>query len=312
MIRHLPSVEELTYLYVLDSVKGFGPKKFKQCFEAKVSAKDIVEDPEKLPIRGKLGEPLRKQLKEEAGKRTDECKARAEKQLKVAESTQAWILTYASPQYPRSVYESNNAVPILYCRGNIEILSSAKTVACVGSRNIRDPYAKLQAAFAHEAAAATFTVVSGFALGADTIAHQAAFEANGSTVCVMPSGLDRPFPPENKGLWQRFLTSPHAVFVSEFAFGSGANSLNLKKRNKLIVAFAKGVVIAQSAADGGAMNAYRFAIEQKKPVATFRSDNTKETSGNDAIAGANDYRAQVFGDVAQPVEYQKWLRTLSS
>ena len=53
------------------------------------------------------------------------------------------------------------------------------------------------------------------------------------------------------------------ALVSEFPFGTAASSLTLRKRNKLIVAFAQGVLIGQSSAKGGAMNAYRFALEQR-------------------------------------------------
>ena len=100
----------------------------------------------------------------------------------------------------------------------------------------------------------------------------------------MPCGLDRPFPPENKGFFQELLGYHRAVAVSEFPFGTAANSLNLRKRNKLIVAFALAVMLSQTSASGGAMNAYRFALEQKKPVATFATDGTKRTSGNEQIA----------------------------
>jgi predicted Rossmann fold nucleotide-binding protein DprA/Smf involved in DNA uptake len=78
----------------------------------------------------------------------------------------------------------------------------------------------------------------------------------------MPGGLDRPFPPENRSLWEDFLSYPGAAFVSEFPFGTRASSLTLRKRNKLIVAFARAVLVSQSSADGGAMNAYRFAAER--------------------------------------------------
>ena len=74
-----------------------------------------------------------------------------------------------------------------------------------------------------------------------------------------------------------------AVFVSEFGFGQRASSLMLRKRNKLIVAFAQGVLVAQSATDGGAMIAYRFGRDQKKPVATFRADGSTYTTGNAVI-----------------------------
>ena len=83
-------------------------------------------------------------------------------------------------------------------------------------------------------------IVSGFALGADTIGHEEAWKAGGKTICVMPGGLDRPFPPENRRLWDEFLRYPGAAFVSELGFGVRASALTLRKRNKLIVSFARG------------------------------------------------------------------------
>ena len=155
-------------------------------------------------------------------------------------------------------------------------------------------------------------VVSGFALGADSIGHTASLEAGGATVCVMPCGLDNVFPPESRELWEQLLHHPKAVFVSEFGFGQRASSLLLRKRNKLIVAFVQGVLVAQSAVDGGAMNAYRFGREQRKPVATFRNDGSKETTGNATIE--NDARTGRFGlEVrCRELEYEAWLQTLSS
>jgi DNA processing protein len=162
-----------------------------------------------------------------------------------------------------------------------------------------------------------FTVVSGFALGADTIGHKAALEAKGTTIAVMPCGLDLSFPPENRSLWNELLAYDRAVFVSEFPFGRRAASLTLRKRNRLIVAFARGVLVSQSARDGGAMNAYRFALEQKKPVATFVSDEQSDTTGNALIGRADSARPLFMRDVVfpltpEPSAYERWLRTLSS
>jgi len=309
----LPSAAELANLYVLDSMKGFGPQKFKVLYQAHIPAADVIRNPNLLPVPGKLGDPIRSQLKKVSSKLIDECAKRAEKQLKVAETTKSQILTFSHPLYPPNVFNSNNPIGILYVRGNVTVLRSQKTVACVGSRNIREPYSRLHESFARTASEQDVTVVSGFALGADTIGHKAAIENSGHTICVMPSGLDRPFPPENKDLWHTFLLNDRAVFVSEFPFGTGAASLNLRKRNKLIVAFAQGVLVSQSAATGGAMNAYRFALEQKKPISTFLDDGTEDTSGNKVIAANLKSRGVTFPS-SDPDElaYQQWLRTLSS
>ena len=311
MTKTTPSVEDLASLYVLDSINGFGPQKMKLLHDAGIEAAQVLREPGLLPIPGKRGDMLRAQLAAEGKDRWKRCFERAEKQISIARETSSSIITYQHPAYPKHVFESNNPTGILYVRGPLHLLSNLWTVACVGSRGIREPYARFHADFARTAARLGFTVISGFALGADTVGHKAAMAAGGHTVCVMPSGLDRPFPPENKLLWRSFLEGSQAVFVSEFPFGTGANSLNLRKRNKLIVAFAQGVLVSQSSDKGGAMNAYRFALEQRKPVATFEQDQTSETSGNALIAAKRIESTGVFAsDLEADHEYTRWLLAL--
>lgn len=284
--QHLPTVDELADIYTLEAIKGFGPQKFKELHEDSISPSDLLAQPRELQRFGKRGADFRKQLDEGGGKVRNEALHRAKRQVEAAKSAGGGILTYKDSSYPPNLYRSNLPVPALCVRGDLSILRREKAIACVGSRNIRLPYSELHHAFATRAVSLGFTIVSGFATGADIIGHLAAEAAGGGTVCVMPSGLDRPFPPEHKDIWLRFLEKPGAVFVSEFGFGVGANALNLRKRNKMIAAMALGVLVSQSSEDGGAMNAFRFAMEQKKPVATFEHDGTPDTSGNDLIGGS--------------------------
>lgn len=314
-----PAVEEavgvtlaaLTHIFVLDALKGFGPQKFKALHDHGVEPEAAVRTPQLLPVSGATGEQLKRALGAVTPEERTLARERAARQLAVAHEHSAVILTYGHPSYPATVLASNNPIPVLYVRGTSAAVTSPTTVACVGSRGIRAPYDQLQAAFAGLATKEGFVVVSGFALGADSVAHRAAIESGGSTVCVMPCGLDRPFPPENRELFEQFLECGRAAFVSEFPFGTGASGMTLRKRNKLIVAAAKGVLIGQSSADGGAMNAFRFAIEQRKPVATFESDGTAETSGNAVIAREQKVPAVSFKQSVVETEWRTWLSTLS-
>src|SRR5262249_1922318 len=162
---------------------------------------------------------LRAQLAKDVDALLPVCRERAKRQMWAARSHSAAILTYDHPAYPRNVYNSNNAVPLLFACGNLEIFKSKRAVACVGTRQIRQPYTALHQHFARVACEEGFAIVSGFALGADTEGHTAALECKGSTVCVMPGGLDRPFPPENRALWDRLLASKGGIFISECPFG---------------------------------------------------------------------------------------------
>lgn len=279
------AADDLASLLVLDGIRGFGPQKFKELHQAGVTPTDVLREPQRLPLRGRTGDTVRRALSALTEEDRWLAHARAVRQLTRAHEHHARIVTYGDPSYPPNVYASNNPIPVLYVRGNPELLSHERAVAGVGSRETGPPYSDRHREFSAHAAGRGFSIASGFALGADTIGHRAAHEAGGRTTLVMPCGLDRPFPPENRQLWRDLLDYGGAVIVSEFPFGTAASALTLRKRNKLIVAFAGGVMLSQTSATGGAMNAYRFAIEQRKAVATFADDGTDRTSGNRVIAG---------------------------
>jgi DNA processing protein len=293
----------------LDSLNQFGPQKFREIIMAGITPETLLDDPSTLPIKGKRGQTFRRQLADLGSDARHKYMQLASLALERSEKNDASILLAGDPDYPPNLWASNNPVPILYARGAVGLLANTAAVACVGSRAIRPPYEDRQREFAVFAAKSGWVVVSGFALGADVVAHRAALECGGATACVMPCGLDRPFPPENRHLWGELLAYSKAVFVSEFPFGMQAATLTLRKRNKTIVALSKGVLIGQTSSKGGAMNAYRFALEQRKHVATFEEDGTDTTSGNRQIALADAGSAFSAGH-ADEVEWESWLARL--
>lgn len=318
------TVDEFASVLLLDTVRGFGPQKFKELHEAGLRPIDVLLEPARLPTPGKRGLGFRTWIAALDGDVRQQARGRAVRQIARAHTLGVRILTHQHDAYPPSVYASNNPVPYLYVLGDLALLTNRDSVACVGSRETATPYAERHYAFAAHAAAER-TIVSGFAVGADTIGHRAAYDVGAATVLVMPCGLDRPFPPENRRLWQELMDYSGAVAVSEFALGTPAATLTLRKRNKLIVAFSAGVLVSQSSAKGGAMNAYRFALEQRKSVATFAPDGTDRTSGNKLIADAQSPgtlagdpgdpgdAATVFrADRDDPAAWDVWLRQLSS
>lgn len=302
-------LERLYAFMVLDEVHQFGPQKFREVLDAGMTPEAVVGDPSLLPIGGKRGDAFRNAIKGFTDVDHAKFRRRATLAIERAKENDSKIVVAGDLEYPPSLWASNNPVPILYVRGTMAPLSRKQAVACVGSREIRPPYSERQIAFAGHAAATGRVVVSGFALGADSIAHRAARDAGGETICVMPCGLDRPFPPENKNLWEELLSYPGASMVSEFPFATQASALTLRKRNKTIVALASGVLIGQSSTKGGAMNAYRFGVEQKKPVATFTDDGSDATSGNAQIT-VDPASTSFPADRDDLRAWDSWLSTL--
>ena len=310
--QRYPAADTLAATYVLERVSGFGPVKFREMHEAGVDPQVGINNPDRLPFRGRTGDKLRSAIRNLSDAEVMAGRNRAIEQLERASSCAASILVHGDPEYPRRVYESSNPVPALYVRGDPNVWQGSGSVAVVGSRLTRDPFESCARNFAATAARKGMVIVSGFAIGADSIGHKAVRDIGGRTICVMPCGLDEVFPPENRSLWTDLLSYPGAVFVSQFGFGQRASSLSLRRRNKLIVAFAQGVLVAQSATAGGAMNAYRSGREQKKPIATFRSDGSMDTTGNAAISEQNGARDVAFDVTANGSMYEGWLNELSS
>lgn len=307
------TVDDLADLLTLTAVKNFGPQKFKAVYEKGLKPQELIRNPSLLPIAGKRGDELRRGIASLAVEGDSLFRPRAKRQIAAAHKVGAKIVTYWHDTYPSNVFRSNYPVPVLYVRGSTRVLKERRIVACVGSRRIRSPYSDLHRTFSELAAELDFAVVSGFALGADSIGHETAWQAGKETICVLPGGLERAFPPENKSLWNQLVSYEGAALVSDAQFGTRASSLLLRRRNKLIVAFALGVLVSQTASDGGTMNAYRFAIEQRKPVAVFRADGSKETSGNMKIAEDREADVTVFPDLQSHRRmWEEWLLRLSS
>ncbi len=304
--------ETLAAAMALERLRFFGPQKFRETHRQGLSPLEMIEDPMRLIVGGSRLAAFREQLARTTGSEWNLYLDQAERQLAAATKQGARILLYGDADYPPALMESAYPIPILFVRGSGEVLRSLRTVACVGSRQIREPYAGLHRKFASAAVKEKFVVVSGFALGADTIGHREARDAGGATVGVMAGGLDRPFPPENKALWHELLEYSKAVFVSESPFGARASAMTLRKRNKLIVALSRGVLVSQSSSKGGAMNAYRFAAEEHKRVATFRPDGSDDTSGNAVISHDERVEPTVFDLNPVSLEYEHWLRRLDS
>lgn len=306
------SLNDLENILLLDSVNGFGPNKFKLLYNNNLKPIDVINKPDRLPIAGNLGLKLKEGINKLHEKEPVEIRGRAVRFILGAQKYRGKILSYSNKSYPQYLLKGNYPVPLLYARGAIQILKESKTVACVGTRKIRPPYSDLHREFVVTATNLGYSIVSGFALGADFIGHETAWHSNGRTICVLAGGLDRPFPPENKELWESLLAYPGAVMVSELPFGYRASSLTLRKRNKLIVALSLGVLISQSPLSGGAMNAFRFAQEQRKPVATFEADDIEDTWGNRSLNQQRRISAQTFSNKRNDRQaWKQWLLNLS-
>jgi DNA processing protein len=250
--------DEKRTIVALNTVPGLRAVLFHRALSTFGTAAGILEAGRKGLFRlPGAGPGVRKSL---AGLRAEEAFAG---EMAMARQKGVDIVTLFDAAYPASLLEVPDPPPVLYVRGTLLPADSA-AVAIVGSR-AATAYGKVTAGrLAGDLASCGLTVVSGLARGVDSCAHRGALEAGGRTIAVLGSGLDRPYPPENRSLIEEIASS--GAVVSEFPFATIPDKRNFPERNRTISGLARGVVVVEAAARSGALITAGCALDQGREV----------------------------------------------
>jgi len=173
-----------------------------------------------------------------------------------AERHDVGVVVYDDPRYPALLKHTHDAPAVLFVRGTLPHL--IRTVACVGTRNPSKFGIAATQGTTTALAEAGWTIVSGLAVGIDTVAHRAALQAGAPTVAIVGNGLDTVYPSTNKALAAEIVDHGGAL-ISEQPFGEKATASNLVRRDRLQSGMSVATCVFESAADGGAMHAARAA-----------------------------------------------------
>jgi len=173
------------------------------------------------------------------------------------------VMTWEDPNYPRRLKEINQAPPVLYIKGCINV-EDDWAVAVVGTRRVT-PYGRQVAAeIARFLAQNGVTVVSGLARGVDAISHQAALQSGGRTIAVLGSGVDVIYPPEHRKLAAEI--ARQGAIVSDYPVGTQPDGINFPPRNRIISGLSLATVVVEAGERSGALITAEFAVEQGRDV----------------------------------------------
>jgi DNA processing protein len=139
------------------------------------------------------------------------------------------------------------------------------TVAIVGSRKPTAYGKEVTYRLAYDLAARGIIITSGLALGVDAIAHQAALDADGTTLAVLGNGLSRIYPATNIKLAGAIAASGGAL-ISEYSPDTPARSFQFLERNRIVSALSDAVLITEAASRSGTLNTAAHALEQGRTV----------------------------------------------
>ncbi len=183
--------------------------------------------------------------------------------LKWLEREDCHLMCWHDGDYPALLKEIPDPPPVLFIRGDRSLLSSLQ-IAMVGSRNPSPMALQTTRAFAKSFATFGLTVTSGLALGVDQAAHKGALEANGATIAVAATGLDRVYPAKHKALAEEIIKT--GALVSEFPIGTQPKPGYFPRRNRIISGLSLGVLVVEAAIKSGTLVTVSHAMEQGREV----------------------------------------------
>ncbi|MGO4543863.1 DNA-processing protein DprA [Paenibacillus sp. 2TAB23] len=180
-----------------------------------------------------------------------------------AQKVNAVALTPYDAAYPQMLKEIAQPPWVLYVRGRLELLQRP-AIAIVGTR-VPTAYGRQAAvSLAKELSRSGLTVVSGLAKGIDGKAHEAALGGAGGTIAVLPTPIDRCYPPENLSLFHSI--AEQGLLVSETPIGTSLHPGQFHQRNRIIAALSVGTVVVEGATRSGSLITARHASDMSREL----------------------------------------------
>ncbi len=176
---------------------------------------------------------------------------------------------------PLTELERRNAPARLFVAGDRALLDGRPRVAVVGSRQASPEGLRRAARVVKVLANERFVVVSGLALGVDTVAHRTAIEAGGRTISVLGSPLDDIHPAQNRELLEEIVRSHLAI--SQFPSGHPVLRSNFPQRNRTMALIADASIVVEAGEGSGTISQGWEALRLGRPLFLLRSILEDET-----------------------------------
>ena len=218
---------------------------------------EAVNDKETPTLSAKEAERTRYILRSKNLAAAEEIAARAE-------AHGQRIVTPADEDFPKSLLNLRDAPMALYVLGKMPHFDRELSVSVVGTRTMTDYGRDAAFSIGYGLGAGGAVVVSGMALGADSMAMTGAIMAGGATVAVMGGGADVIYPKDHKDLYYTILKN--GCVISEHPPETPIAGHHFPVRNRIISGLSPATVVIEADEGSGALITARHAAYQGRTV----------------------------------------------
>lgn len=196
------------------------------------------------------------------------------------------VILETDKNYPKLLKETEDSPYILYVKkgnklDNVDSLLDGLNrlcIAVVGTRKMSGYGKEVTTRLVTRLVDNNCTIVSGLALGIDSVAHRVALEAGGFTIAVLGGGLDNVYPPSNRGLAEDIIRSGQGAIISEYPLGFPYLPQNFPHRNRIIAGIANGVLVVEGTGQSGTLLTASAAARYGREVFAVPGPITSFTS----------------------------------
>lgn len=213
--------------------------------------------------KGELEAILRSSTIAEAFQRFDPVEF-AEKQFVAALKSKSKIILKSDLEYPRCLKDIPDSPFVLYVKGELPNETELPGIAIVGTRKPTNYGIKITAKIARELVDKKVSIISGYALGIDAVAHESAANAGGITLAVLGCGLDCDYPAHNTIMREKI--TERGALITEFPFFTKPVPWHFPRRNRIVSGLSFAVAVIEAGEKSGALITARAALEQNREI----------------------------------------------
>lgn len=183
-------------------------------------------------------------------------------------------------KYPYLLKEIDNYPPIIYlkCKNKQSInLNSIPILACISSRKTNEYGENSINHFIKSLENTNTLIVSGGAIGGDTIAHKAALKNNLKTAAIIGSGINKSYPKSNLKLFDE-IVEKDGYIISPFSMNTEPTKGTFPARNSIIAGISHAVLVAQANISSGTLITAKRALDFSREVGAIPGNFYDELS----------------------------------
>jgi len=280
----------MKYLNALNKITNVGPSRFKILMSYFDNGEKIWKASQKELMKSGLDEKTIYNIISERPK------INPNQELDILKKNSVKILSINDPNYPELLKEIHNAPYLLYVKGSFDF-NKNPMLAIVGSRKLTSYGKQVAYSLSRDLTKSGITIVSGMALGIDTIAHRGALESEGKTIAVLGSSLDdiNIGPQSNYNLSRQIINN--GALISDYPIPTSANPGTFPSRNRIMAGLTLGTIVIEAAEKSGTLITANLALEFNREVFAVPGSifspvsmgaNNLIRSGAKIVTGVND------------------------